>query len=156
MIDEKNAFINIQNPQEPDDAISFKCFTKEDKTKVFGFQYSASQRGLGLIMTRTEFFVFKDKKWQEVSDQVCPMPKFEDYWGTQPLPENLLREFNMHLILPQIGTTILAKSSPAIGVQFPYSNAPKGYTETFAKRKFKTIELNWNKTKGKFEVGKKY
>ena len=156
LIDEKNAFIKVQNPQNLDDAISFKCFTKEDKTKVFGFQYSASQPGLGLKMSRTEFYVYKDKQWKEVTDEVSPALGFKDFWGNQSLPANQLQEYNLDLALPQTGTTILAKSSPAVAVQFPYSNLPKGYNETFAKRKFKTIELNWNKTKGKFEIGKKY
>jgi len=156
LIDEKNDFIKIQNPKIPDDAISFKSFTKEDKTKIFGFQYSASQLGLGIIMTRTEFYVFKDNKWQEVNEQVCPSLGFKDFWGAQPLPYDLLQEFNLHLNLPQTGTTILAKSAPATRHQFVYDNLPKEYSETFAKRKFKTIELNWNKTTGKFNIGKKY
>jgi hypothetical protein len=155
-INEKNAFIKIQNPQEPDDVIRFKSFTKKDKTKIFGFQYSASQPDLGLVMSRTEFYVFKDKQWIEITEQVCPSLKFADYWGTQPLPHHLLQEFNLDLTLPQTGTTIVAKSNPAMAVQFPYSNLPHDYSETFEKRKFKTIELNWNKTKGTFEIGKKY
>jgi hypothetical protein len=48
-IDDKSNFIRIQNPQDLDDAISFKCFIKDDKSGIFGFQYSASQPGLGLI-----------------------------------------------------------------------------------------------------------
>jgi len=100
-IGEKDAFIKIQNPKIADDAISFKCFTKEDKTKIFGFQYSASQRALGLIMWRTEFYVYKNKKWQEITNQVRPALGFKDYWGTQTLPNSLLQEFNLDMALAQ-------------------------------------------------------
>jgi len=154
-IDEKNAFIKIQNPQDADDAISFKAFAKEDKSKVFGFQYSASQPELGIFMTRTEFYVYKNNEWQDVTEQVCPSLGFKDFWGSKPLPERLLNEYNLHLILPQTGTTVVAKSAPATKEQFPYSNLPKEYTKTFEKRKFKAIDLKWNKTTGKFEIGKK-
>lgn len=156
IIDEKNAFIKIQNTKDTDDVVRFKCFTKEDKSKVFGFQYSASQPDLGLFMTRTEFYVFKNKQWEEVSNDVLPSLRFKDYWGNQPLPEGLLFEFNLDLTLPQTGTTILAKSYPAVSVQFPYSNTPKDYTQIFEKRKFKTIKLIWNKKNGKFDIGKKF
>ena len=155
MIDDKSNFIRIQNPQDLDDAISFKCFIKDDKSGIFGFQYSASQPGLGLIMTRTEFYTYNNKQWKNVTNEVCPTLSFKDFWGNQSLPDKSLQEFNLHLILPQAGTTIVAKSAPAVKVQFPYDILPKDYSATFEKRKFKNIELNWNKTTGKFEVGRK-
>ncbi|MCU0436664.1 MAG: hypothetical protein MUC49_02035 [Raineya sp.] len=155
-IDEKNAFIKIENPKDADDAISFKCFTKNDQSKVFGFQYSASQPALGIFMTRTEFYVYQNNEWKNVTEQVCPNIGFKDFWGSQPLPERSLNEFNLHLILPQTGTTILAKSAPATKEQFVYGNLPKEYMKTFEKRKFKVIELKWNKATGKFDIGKRY
>lgn len=156
LIDEKNAFIHIKNPLMPVDAVSFTYFIKEDKGKIFAFQYISAHVDLVMAVPRAEFYVFKDNKWQDVTDDVRPNLGFEDFWGNQPLPDKSLLEFNLELVLPQVGTTVLAKSSPAYAFQFPYSNLPKGYLETFEKRKFKTIELNWNKKTGKFDTGKRY
>ncbi|MDX2304335.1 MAG: hypothetical protein NW226_16135 [Microscillaceae bacterium] len=156
MVNEKNAFLRISNPQKPADVVSFKYFVKADQRKVFGFQYADIQEGLNLVILRTEFYVYQDKKWLEVTEEVCPLLTLKDFWGNQALPTQVSQEFNLELILPETNTTILAKSQPAVAVQFPYGNLPTGYSETFEKRKFKTIELNWNKTTGKFEVGKKY
>ena len=156
LIDEKNAFIKIYNPQDEDDGIIFKCFVKEDKSRVFGFQYSASQPDLGLFMTRTEFYTYVNNEWKDVTFEVCPSISFKDFWGNQTLPHSSLQEFNLHLLLLQQGTNLVAKSTPAVKVQFPYDNLPKEYSSTFEKRKFKTIELKWNTATGKFQIAKKY
>ncbi len=156
LIDEKNAFIKIHNPLMPADAISFAYFVKSDKTKVFGFQYISAYIDLALAVPRTEFYIYQNNQWQEVSQAVLPTLNFQSFWGNQPLPPQSLQEFNLELVLPQVGTMVVAKSSEAYSFQFPYNNQPKNYAETFAKRKYKTMELNWNANTGKFEVSKKY
>jgi hypothetical protein len=155
-VDEKNAFIKIYNPLMPADAVSFTYFVKEDKSKVFGFQYVSAHVDRVLAVPRTEFYEYKDNTWREVSGEVLPKLGFVAFWGDQALPPQSLQELNLWLVLPQVGTTVLAKSSEALSFQFPYDNMPKDYIETFDKRKYKTMELNWNVKIGKFVIGKKY
>ncbi len=156
LIDDKNAFIQIQNPEMPGDVIRFKCFTAQDQSKVFGFQYDDSQPGIGLEITRTEFYVLRDKKWQEVTYEVYPTLGFKSFWGEQALPNQQSQQLNIDLVLPREGTTIMVESSPAVAVQFPYNILPNGYEEVIQKRKYKTIELNWNSKAGEFEIGRKF
>jgi hypothetical protein len=156
LIDDKNDFILIQNPEDENDFIRFKSFTKDDNTKIFGFQYVALRIDIDFRMTRTEFYVFKDNQWEDVTYDVYPNIGFKEYWGNKALPNQHSQSLNVDLMLPQEGTTVVAKSSPAIKFQFVYDILPNGYEEMIVKRKYKTIELNWNKTAGSFEIGKKY
>lgn len=156
LIDEANAFIQITDSEMPIDFIRFKCFTDSKGNKVFGFQYVSAIINGTLAVPRAEFYTYQDDEWQEVTDKVCPQLTFADFWGKSTLPDKALQEYNLELVMPQEGTTVLAKSTPANKFQFVYDNMPEGYLETFQKSKFKTITLNWNEKKGVFEVGKKY
>jgi hypothetical protein len=155
-IDEKKAFIQIKNPLMAGDAVSFVYFVKKDNTKIFGFQYVSAMVDMVLAVPRTEFYKYEGNKWVDVTYEVRPNLELKDFWGKQPLPPKSMQEFNLELILPQMGTTVLANISPAHSFQFAYNNKPEDYDKTFAKCQYKTIELNWNKTTGKFEKGKKY
>ncbi|GAB4403265.1 MAG: hypothetical protein OHK0053_27950 [Microscillaceae bacterium] len=154
-VDDVNNFIQIKNRKMPADAISFTYFEKEDGQKVFGFQYVSAIVGQ-VVVPRAEFFTYQDGIWADVSEVVCPDLSFAAFWGEQPLPPQDLQEFNLELVLPRKGDLVLAKSLPAMPFQFPYDNLPKDYQKTFAKRKYKTFELFWNKALGKFEIRKKY
>ncbi len=157
LIDEENAFIQIKDILMPLDVVRFKCFVGKDKSKIFGFQYVSAIMDSVLAVPRAEFYTYqKNGEWKEVTQQVCPQLTIADFWGKSTSPDKVLQEYNLELVMPQTGTTVLAKSTPAYDFQFDYSNMPRGYLEAFQKIKFKTIELNWNETKGKFEIGKKY
>ncbi len=156
LIDEANAFIQISNPQTPVDMVRFKCFTDSNGGKIFGFQYVSAIIDSSLAVPRAEFYTYLNDEWQEITNQICPQLTMVDFWGKSTLPDKVLQEYNLELVMPQQGNTILAKSTPAHDVQFPYSNMPEGYLETFKKAKFKNIALNWNEKKGVFEIGNKY
>ncbi|NJL14526.1 MAG: hypothetical protein HC913_16985 [Microscillaceae bacterium] len=154
-VDEVNNFIQIKNRKMPADAISFTYFEKEDGQKVFGFQYVSAVVNQ-FVVPRAEFYTYHDGIWADVSAFVCPDLSFAAFWGEQPLPPQGLQEFNLELVLPRKGDLVLAKSLPAMPFQFPYDILPKDYQKTFAKRKYKTFELLWNKKLGKFEIRKIY
>jgi hypothetical protein len=155
-IDQKNAFLQIEDQQGPMRIITTLCyFSKADKTKIFGLDLFI-EAGDG-EQFETYFFEYKNLDWADVTQKVLPEIKFTDFWGDEKtLPEKKFQRMNLLYELPRIGTTVkvYSKEDYSFNNGMP-SDEFNNYYNTFGKRKYSAIELYWNRTSGKFEFGKK-
>ncbi len=154
--DAANAFLELEQSDEmsPPTFVYFTYFTDNSQNKTFGYQYFA-QGTVGANDHDTQFFRVEGKTWKNVTDEVCPLLSFKDFWGNDAeMPSLKVRNyFQIKYQLPQTGTQILATLE-----EIPLVDAgiePEQFEKALKQIRYKIIELDWNMDKGVFEIGKK-
>jgi hypothetical protein len=79
--------------------------------------------------------------------------------GTPPPPRNH-RDVILRYVLPRVGTTIRVEPEPLDGEEGLYERfeSPAGiarYQRLVETRRYRAIELNWDRVRGVFTVGRK-
>ncbi len=154
--DAANGFLELEQSGEmsPPKFVYFTYFTDNSQNKTFGYQYFA-QGTVGASDHNTQFFRVEGKTWKNVTDEICPLLSFKDFWGNDAeIPALKIRNhFQIKYQLPQAGTQVLATLE-----EIPLIDAgiePEQFEKVLKQIRYKTIELNWNMDKGVFEIGKK-
>lgn len=151
-----NAFLELEQSDDmsPPRIVYFTYFTDKEGKKTFAYQYFA-QGTVAASEHDIQFFRVEGKMWRNVTDEICPLLSFRDFWGNSAeMPELKIRNcFQIKYQLPQKGTTIIAtlEEIPLIDSEIE----PEFFEKIKKQIRYKAIELNWNMDKATFEIGEK-
>lgn len=175
VLDEKNAYLKLEDTiSELPRTLELTYFKSSDGVKtiaVFEIAIGGDCDSYTMSFYNTDGYM-----WLKVNDEVLPQFSFrKNFWGkNDKLPTDKYMDIdanlNWHYELPRFGTTIKVypvglgegicfNDTRLSGIE-EFGNIEnretflyKTYPQTIESRKFKYLELKWNKEKGVFELG---
>jgi len=161
LVDEPNGYLRAGNLVEGHvgTEYTFAIFRKADGTRIFACQLiEASDDGTGFHL---ELYELRGGRMVEITRPLVPPLDLADFLapGTPPPPRKY-RVVNLRYVLPRVGTTIRVEPEALDGDEPLYahfsSDAEIGrYRRLVGARRYRAIELNWDRTRGVFTVGRK-
>lgn len=160
VVDVKNAYIYISAiPGDFSVNQTIVYFVKSDKTKIIAVSTTGESGECGEYSI-FNFYEYKNGKFNFVTDQVIPKLSI-DLFAADTDKKSITAKINKAMVykieLPQKGTTCkvypvgICEVDNSLGLD-EYNK----YLEIESNFAYSYLELKWNKTKGKFEFGKKF
>lgn len=162
VVDEANGYLSAAVPGSsfdgsPDSEYSFAVFRRADGARIFACEVvQASADGTGIALM---FYALRGGRMVEVTRPLVPRLELADFLapGTPPPPRKM-RAVHLHYLLPRVGTTLRVEALP-----LDADEELEGWTEAevaryqrlVETRRYRAIELAWDRARGVFTVGRK-
>jgi hypothetical protein len=172
IVDIQNAYLQIRYLGDLEERLTVTYFKRADGTKIiaFGEYYMGGDCDYYYIT----FYEYHGGAWVNVTDAVLPEITFEDFWDENlefpetfiPIDSNIQWDYT----LPRFGTAILVTpktlqahicfdpvilNAENISGSEEYERVIEEYYTTVRGRRYRTIELGWDKQTGTFSIGGK-
>ncbi len=173
IVDIVNGYMRIRDFEfQLENRLTVTYFRRSDASVVIAL--SEYYEGGDCDTYRTTFYAYKGSKLKDITEKVLPEIVFKDFWNkdtTFSIEQCMFFDECLHwnYVLPRYGTTI--KVSPEAlhmflcfelgSFSFEFDDVSEAdsllmeYFKIVRSRDYHSIELEWNREKGIFEVGKK-
>ncbi len=160
MIDVKNAYLNVRFKDENgnDNDITMTYFTCADSSRIIGV--SSCFMFDGAPSYKHHFLRYRGGKFVEVTKNVLPGLSFKDFMRKGASIPARMDEYLMsttaNFVLPRNGTSIRVEMKnkhpylPDCDIEFPEDL----YLAIYKSRIYKEIEMNFDREKGVFTIGR--
>lgn len=164
-VDDANGYLQVRDFEgDLGSETTLAIFRKADGSRIFACsELERSDDGTGTSLT---FYELRGRRLVEITRPLVPRVDLADFLapGTPP-PARKYRAVILHYILPRAGTTIRVQPEALDSDQsFADPREPTGmwpqadiqrYWRMVAERRYRAIELPWNRDRGVFTVGRK-
>ncbi|HEU4557872.1 MAG TPA: hypothetical protein VFS20_08475 [Longimicrobium sp.] len=164
-VDDANGYLQVSDIEgDLGHETTFAIFRKADGSRIFACsELERSDDGTGTHLT---FYELRGGRLVAITRPVVPRMDLVDFLapGTTP-PARKYRRVLLHYILPRRGTTIRVQAEELDADEaFADPRAPNGmwpeaeiqrYWRIVGSRRYRAIELNWDRTRGVFTAGRK-
>lgn len=166
LVDERNGYIRVSDLEAGEVGMetTFAVFRKADGARIFAcHMVEVSDDGTGMHL---EFYELRGGRMVAITRPLVPRLRLADFLapGTRP-PTGRLGAVMLHYFLPRVGTTIRVEPEAFTGDEaFMDTSRPSGfvspeeidrYRRTVENRRYRAIELLWNRDRGVFTLGRK-
>ena len=164
-VDDANGYLQVRDFEgDLGSETTFAIFRKADGSRIFACsEIERSDDGTGMHLT---FYELRGRALVEITRPLVPRMDLVDFLapGTTP-PARKYRRVLLHYILPRVGTTIrvepeaLDSDQSFVDPQRPTGMWPEAdvqrYWQMVATRRYRAIELLWDRNRGVFTAGRK-
>ncbi len=162
-VDDANGYLQVSDIEgDLGSETTFAIFRKADGSRIFACsELERSDDGTGMNLT---FYELRGGRMVEITRPLVPRMDLVDFLapGATP-PARKYRPVLLHYILPRTGTTIRVQAEARDGDHsfvdpqggmWPQAEVQR-YWQIVGARRYRAIELNWDRNRGVFTVGRK-